>query len=123
MQQYGDPPRGSGRGQGEQRAEANGKAATGCTHLKGGRVYPASRKHRVCLGDTFVRLPHAMVKARLEQDQGRLEKQIDGMRDGVKRKSAQICEIDPTMCVRACVRTRTASLQHHHAVRTRTASL
>ena len=85
--------------------------------------HPASRKHWVCLGDTFVRLPHAMVKARLEQDQGRLEKQIDEMRDGVKRKSAQICEIDPTMCVRACVRTRTASMQHHHAVRTRTASL
>jgi len=55
-------------------------------------------KHWICLGETFVRRPHASARQLLEEDQARLDREIERCRDAVKQKTAQLCTLDPSMC-------------------------
>ena len=58
---------------------------------------PAAAKHWVCMGDLFVRRPQETARQLLEEDQRRIERELETLRRSVKRKSSELCELDPSM--------------------------
>jgi hypothetical protein len=70
------------------------KADTGGTGQKNAG---SSMKHWVCLGDVFMRQPHASARQMLEDDQKRIETELEALRLSVKRKSSALCELDPSI--------------------------
>jgi chaperonin cofactor prefoldin len=59
----------------------------------------AAEKHWMCIGSSFIRRPHASAKELLEEDQRRIDNELDALRTSVKRKTSLLCELDPSMCV------------------------
>ena len=59
----------------------------------------APEKHWMCRGDFFLKEPTATTRQLLEQDQRRIEGELEALRLSVKRKSSLLCELDPSMCV------------------------
>ena len=57
----------------------------------------ASHKHWVCMGETFTKYDQTSARSMLEADQKRLDAEIDRLRSEVKRKTSQLCELDPSI--------------------------
>ena len=57
----------------------------------------SSEKHWMCMGDLFMRRPRGTARQMLEEDQRRIERELEALRVSVKRKSSQLCELDPSM--------------------------
>lgn len=66
-------------------------------HASSGSSSSSSMKHWVCLGDVFMRQPHASARQMLEDDQKRIEAELEALRSGIKRKSSTLCELDPSI--------------------------
>ena len=63
-----------------------------------GAEVAAASKHWICLGDVFVKRPHAATRAMLEEDQRRLDAEVGALHESVKQKTSVLCELDPSMC-------------------------
>lgn len=62
-----------------------------------GKEAAASQKHWVCMGETFTKYDQPSARSMLEADQTRLDAEIDRLRSEVKRKTSQLCELDPSI--------------------------
>ena len=51
----------------------------------------------VMQGDVFVRRRHGATRTMLEAEQKRLDDEIEALRTSVKVKTAQLCELDPSI--------------------------
>ena len=58
---------------------------------------PAPTKHWMCMGDVFLRRPHATTRQLLEEEQARIETELEGLRTSVTRKTSALCELDPSI--------------------------
>ena len=58
---------------------------------------PPPAKHWMCMGESFVRRPQGTARRLLEEDQRRIERELQTLRSSVKRKSSELCELDPSM--------------------------
>lgn len=85
----------------ERRRNMNREALASLRRIErqGGEV-AAGSKHWICLGDVFVKRPHAATRAMLEEDGRRLEAEVEALRTSVKKKTSELCELDPSMCDR-----------------------
>ena len=63
---------------------------------KGAEV-AATQKHWVCMGETFTKYDQTSARSMLEADQKRLDAEIDRLRDEVKRKTSEVCKLDPSI--------------------------
>lgn len=63
---------------------------------KGAEV-AATQKHWVCMGETFTKYDQPSARIMLEADQKRLDAEIDRLRDEVKRKTSELCKLDPSI--------------------------
>jgi len=57
----------------------------------------APSKQWVCLGDVFVKRTSGSAREMLEADQRTLEAEIERCRSKLKEKTAELCELDPTI--------------------------
>jgi hypothetical protein len=57
-----------------------------------------AQKQWMCMGDVFIRRPKETAIRMLEEDQRRIERELDALRAGIKRKTSLLCDLDPTMC-------------------------
>ena len=73
------------------------RGEAGAAQSGGGSATTAAEKHWVCLGDVFLRQPQSTAKQMLEEDQRRIERELETLRSSVKRKSSALCEIDPSI--------------------------
>ena len=55
------------------------------------------QKHWMCMGDTFLRRPHATTRQLLEEEQKRIDREIETLRMSVKRKISTLCDLDPSI--------------------------
>ena len=62
-----------------------------------GTLEPSSAKHWVCMGDTFLRQPHGSARRMLEEDQERIDAEMETLRASVKTKTSRLCELDPSI--------------------------
>mmetsp|Transcript_20995 Transcript_20995/g.64185 ORF Transcript_20995/g.64185 Transcript_20995/m.64185 type:complete len:181 (-) Transcript_20995:623-1165(-) len=69
-----------------------------------GKSVAVATKHWICLGDVFMKRPHVSTKEMLEEDGRRLDREIEALRESVKKKTSELCELDPSMCVSFCLR-------------------
>ena len=67
------------------------------TEKRIGAEAAAAQKHWVCMGDTFLKHKDASARQLLEADQKRIEAELEELRQSVKRKSSQLCELDPSI--------------------------
>jgi hypothetical protein len=83
----------------ERRRNANREALASLRRLErqGGDV-ASNSKHWVCLGDVFVKRPHGATRGILEEDEKRIGAEVEALRASVKKKTSQLCELDPSMC-------------------------
>lgn len=79
------------------KADREAGAAQGISSGSGGSTRADGMKHWVCLGDTFLRQPHQSARQMLEEDQRRIESELETLRSSVKRKSSALCELDPSI--------------------------
>jgi hypothetical protein len=49
------------------------------------------------MGDVFLRRPHATTRQLLEEEQARIETELEGLRTSVTRKTSALCELDPSI--------------------------
>ena len=63
-----------------------------------GGASSAAQKHWMCMGDIFLKRPHATTRSMLEEEQTRIDGELESLRASVKRKTSTLCELDPSMC-------------------------
>lgn len=57
----------------------------------------AAQKRWLCLGDVFLKQSHGGARSMLEEDQRRIERELEKLRKSVKQKSSALCTLDPTI--------------------------
>ena len=62
-----------------------------------GAAEAAAQKHWLCLGDVFLKQTHGGARHMLEEDQKRIERELDNLRTSVKQKSSALCTLDPSI--------------------------